>query len=95
MALQKSYELANGTSGNYWRIIGLHISMLDDTASIVCSLYKDHDARTGGKAGMYEKCFTVSLSVVLDKEAESVDNPLKLAYDALKELDMFSGAEDA
>lgn len=94
MALTKTTDLGNGYSAEYFRIVRMVTDMDADTCTILVNLYKDSSTRTSGwvvKSYQYQ----CDRSVIFDKEAPTVDNPLHAAYEYLKGLDFYSGAVDS
>lgn len=94
MGLRKEKEFPNGVRCSYWKIATIEISLVNNSARVHLHLYMDKASRDAGRepyaTPFYDFygdsfCFTAS-----DMD---VKNPLKIAYDLLKESE-FSDAED-
>lgn len=89
MALIKQIKQDNGLTLNYHRIMYVD-SMINKNIAVIVASYPDKDTReyeNGGKH-IYHSCETYN--------HEYVENfTVKDAYDFLKTLEVFDGAEDA
>jgi len=105
MALQKTTELDNGTSSNYWRVASISIEVsrgdigdrgsirgdIGDCGSIRVELYKDESARRAGKTPTNASNFTISPT---DFMQSPLDNPYATAYALLKVRPEFADSTD-
>ena len=95
MALQKTTELDNGTSSNYWRVASISIEVsrgdIGDRGSIRVEIYKDATARRAGKTPTTAENFTISPT---DFMQSPQDNPFATAYAMLKVLPEFADSTD-
>lgn len=85
MALEKTKELPEGYSANYWRISEFHSNQDSDNVSVTVKLYKDKVCREGGAPNIGNPeavSFTLNLSDVL-----------KILYPKLKESILVEGQE--
>lgn len=90
MALRKSFELSNGTSGDYNRISLVHCDNTNKKLFVNVELYKDSDTRTLEKDPMKKTSYCLDYP---DLKSEEV-NVIQKAYSLLKLHSDFSGAED-
>lgn len=95
MALTKTTDLENGYEANYFRVVKLLTDLDTDRCVIRVYLYKDAAARGDDLPAVKIYEYEVARSVMFDKEAEEIDNPLHAAYQHLKSLAFYSGAVDS
>lgn len=87
MGLQKSFELRNGTQGNYMRISDVNYKNGSNDCVIKVQYWKDKTTReTSGKVPMDESNVSILLGDGLDI--------MQRSYEGLKALSDFSGAVD-
>lgn len=92
MALKKVRELPSGVTGEYWKIIKLFINVVTGEAEATVVLFKDKSFRDEERPGIvavpYQfKGFTVA-------QMQRYPDPVTLAYELIKELPEFDGAEN-
>lgn len=95
MALEKLKTLATGYDANYWRLGGITIDVVSQMAEIKLLLYKNQQARNGGKGSVGEFTYQFSgADFPFTVGKLDLENPFKLAYKALKALPEFTDASD-
>jgi len=100
MALQKEFTLSSGYVANYVKISSLRQDKLN--ISLQIDLYKDATARNAGKSPAVSNFAAKSVanlqypnySFVLTQEQFDDGDVYGYAYDYLKSLPIFSGADD-
>lgn len=91
MALKKSIVLSTGVSADYWKVTDIKY-FPKNSLSIYCSIYLDKVSKDGGKDAIDGKR---SFSIDLPEGGIVNEEIIGYIYKKLKELDVFSGAEDA
>jgi hypothetical protein len=92
MAFEKSLELDNGFTGNYWRLSSVHVNCdANLMVSINMYLYKNRDARVQGKTPIFDSLIQIPLT--------SIDSTFSYdfracIYNSLKQLEYWSDAVD-
>ncbi len=99
MALEKSFELPTGVSGNYWKITQATFDYLTSTLECIVKLYKDAAARAAGKEPLSQSQYVwtgADFAGWFDPVTLNTANynPQERAYEKLKTLPEFSGATD-
>lgn len=94
MALQLSKDLPSGFSADYWRIES--VDLVPGTTRVIVAIYKDSAARQAGKAAVSQADYSWTADdnpCTLDA-MDSGSNAFALAYEKLKTLPEFAGAQD-
>lgn len=97
MALQKSFELQSGISGNYWRITSVGLNPAYRTADITICLYYNSNARENEKQVLWCKPYQINgdnYDTYVSPEVLDTKNPLKSCYEYLKTTPEFFDAVD-
>jgi len=91
MALQKSFEQANGVVANYSKVTEVTL-ISNETARAQVAVYLNAAARTDNKHPVVYQLYFCPMT--LDDLDEEGNNPIKLVYEYLKTLDVYSGSTD-
>jgi hypothetical protein len=91
MALKLAKELESGVSGNYHRIVQANLEMNSLSMEVVVALYKNQDKRDEGKQPLEQYRKTIENVVLADMDAQ---DPIAYAYNKIKALPEYDGAED-
>lgn len=105
MAIQKEKTLANGVTGNYWRLSQLHIDIDKLTVEFSICLYLDSTAGTNGTASLMCKRYrfpvnptqlaTGTLSTayqrILDQANVEIDDPFNPGQTIVYDSDLAGG----
>lgn len=84
MAIKKSKELKNGVVGEYWRVH--QINIIDGVCHVGLACYLNKAARTAGKDIMDMQTFTYPVGFAA--QDMDIKNPIKIAYEKIKESRM-------
>jgi hypothetical protein len=88
MAIIKEIEMVNGVIAEYWKVDDILITSKKKMLSITISLWKDEETRLEpGKEPISIKNFIVEID-------EISGNIFEKAYEAIKQLPLFKGAEN-
>lgn len=91
MALGLAVPTNFGVSCDYWRVDGLYYDARNEIMRVSMHLYHDAAAAGEGKLSMREEAFAIENVTLADMAAK---NPVKLAYERVKQLPFFAGAAD-
>lgn len=91
MAIIKQAELPTGSTGNYWKVTAINVSIIENLMYVSASLFISKSARLSGKSAAWRVDQHFPLPSVDDRRVNDI---VKLAYDALKSLPQFSEATD-
>jgi len=97
MALQKTYEIPSGISGNYWKIMSISLEPIYKIATINLCLYFNSDARENEKQVLWSKNYHIRGDDYMQYFATNIldtKNPIKSCYEYLKTTSEFSDSVD-
>lgn len=95
MALQKNTLTQYGVDANYWKLAQVNIDCVGLTAHVELSLYVSRDARIAGNQVISSVAFDWSgENFPFTKDAMAAGSVYVAAYDKIKSLPEFSGAQD-
>lgn len=96
MAIRKTFDLESGLQAEYWRLVGFLIPVQSSGQSAVevyFDLYKDRNARSGGKEPVRKSaCLTMEASVL--SELLGNRNVLQILYALAMQTPHFAGGEE-
>jgi hypothetical protein len=96
MPLQKSKELDNGITGNYWVITAISVDMIYSKSSFKVSMYLDSSSYTSGKTPVSHNYYEFNGSefpfTLANMQASEMDM-IALAYSTVAVHPDFSGAQ--
>lgn len=94
MALVKAFELDNGVTVNYHRIVSIH-HITNHSSKIEIASYTSKEKRTEEKEALKNK---TAMNIFINTQYLSIDYTKSMdvdtAYEYLKTLEAFSGAKD-
>ena len=93
MALQLAYKV-NDVGGEYWRIMGINVNMIQNVGKINLGLFKDKNARQSGCSPITQKTY-VWEGKENPFDPKACDDPIKTAYEKMKKLPEWKDSVDA